>query len=300
MQHDYAVSPTPTDTPPNRLIPLRFAIMEGTSVLSAAGVSSPVTDVHELIAFVLNTPRTRLALVTAITPEQLDRFRSLVAARSRRVPLQHLTGLAGFRYLDLAVGPGVFVPRPETELLVDWGLAAVAGIARPVVVDLCSGSGAIALSVVRECPAAVVYAVEQAPAAVDWLRRNKIATAGPVTIVEGDATDPATLAALDGRVDLVLCNPPYVPDDAAVGPEVAEDPADAVFGGPVGLDVIPGIVARAATLLRPGGAFAVEHDDTHGAAVPELLAAHGGFDRIEAHRDLADRPRFATARRLAH
>jgi release factor glutamine methyltransferase len=302
MPHDYAVSSTAADTSPNRLIPIRHAIVEGVAALTAAGVASPVTDVQELLAFVLETPRARLAIVTGVTPDQLNRFRSLIEARSRRVPLQHLTGVAGFRYLDLAVGPGVFIPRPETELLVEWGLAAIASLAAPVVVDLCSGSGAIALSVAGEHPGSVGYAVERSAAALRWLRQNVDRGPAAVTVVAGDATDPATLAVLDGQVDLVLANPPYVPAGTAVGPEVAgHDPAEAVFGGAAGLDVIRGIVARAAGLLRPGGAFAVEHDDSHATAVPALIAGHGGFERIEEHRDLAGRPRFATAwRALAH
>jgi release factor glutamine methyltransferase len=119
-------------------------------------------------------------------------------------------------------------------------------------------------------------------------------------VVAGDATDPAVLSDLDGQVDLVLCNPPYVPAGTPVAPEVSDDPAAAVFGGPDGLDVIRGVVARAATLLRPGAALAIEHDDTQGATVPQLFRAAGRFADVEAHRDLAGRPRFATARRLAH
>ncbi len=283
--------------------------------MSLAGVASPVNDAHELLAFVLNVPRTRLAAVTGVTPSQLNRLRALAARRAQRVPLQHLTGVAPFRYVELAVGPGVFVPRPETELVAGWGLAHLAdphltdpdkapGTApgpaggAPLVVDLCAGSGALALSVAHERGDAVVYAVELDPAALAWLRRNTAGT--PVRVVAGDATDPTVLAELDGRVDLVLCNPPYVPDGTPVPPEVADhDPPAAVFAGPDGLGVIRGVVARAAALLRPGGALAVEHDDTHASAVPALLGAAGAYDRIEAHRDLAGRPRFATARRLA-
>jgi release factor glutamine methyltransferase len=167
-----------------------------------------------------------------------------------------------------------------------------------VVVDLASGSGAIAVSVATECPAATVYAVERSPAALDWLRRN--ASGVPVRIVEGDVTDPTVLSDVDGQVDLVLCNPPYVPDGSPVDPEVREhDPAEAVFGGPDGLAVIRPLLARVAALLRPGGAVGIEHDDSHGEAVPALLRAAGAFEAVEDHFDLAGRPRFATARRLA-
>jgi release factor glutamine methyltransferase len=131
------------------------------------------------------------------------------------------------------------------------------------------------------------------------LRRNA-AGVDAVTVVAGDVTDPATLSTMDGQVDLVLCNPPYVPDGTPVQPEVAEhDPYRAVFGGPDGLAVIRPVIHRAAGLLRPGGWLGVEHDDSHGEAVPALLRAAGGWTDVTDHRDLAGRPRFATARRLA-
>jgi release factor glutamine methyltransferase len=200
----------------------------------------------------------------------------------------------------------VFIPRPETELLVGWALAAIAGRAAPLVVDLCAGSGAIALSVAHEHPGAVVVAVEQSAEALPWLRRNaasvsgSVSGSGSVTVVEGDAVSPATLSDLDGRVDAVLSNPPYVPSASPVPPEVADhDPAAAVFAGPDGLELIRDLVTRAATLLKPGGVVAIEHDDTHGEAVPDLLRATGAFGKIEDHDDLTGRPRFATAYRLA-
>jgi release factor glutamine methyltransferase len=170
------------------------------------------------------------------------------------------------------------------------------------VVDLCSGSGAIALAVAHEVPEARVYAVERSPDALEWLRRNAAerAAAGdrPIEVVAGDVTDPAVLCELEGRVDVVLCNPPYVPDAAPVAPEVADhDPAEAVFGGPDGLSIIRPVVARAAALLGSGGVVGIEHDDSHGVAVPDLLRADGRFTQVRDERDLADRPRFATARR---
>lgn len=264
---------------------------------------SPRADAEILAAYALGMPRGRLALVDGFTPGQRARYDDLVAARARRVPLQHLTGTAGFRQLGLAVGPGVFVPRPETELLAGWGIRAAQGAGqRPVVVDLCSGCGAIALAVANEVPSARVYAVELEPAALGWLRRNagdrRRAGDPAVCVVAGDVTDPAVLAHLDGAVDVVLVNPPYVPDRVAVPPEVADhDPAVAVFGGADGLSVIGPVIARAAALLRPGGWFGIEHDDSHGIAVPRLLAATGQFTTIADEPDLAGRPRFATARR---
>jgi release factor glutamine methyltransferase len=255
-------------------------------------------DAEILAAHVLGVPRGRLALVDGFTDEQLAEFDALVARRAGGEPVQHLVGSAGFRHLELAVGPGVFVPRPETELLAGWAITLI----RPgtTVVDLCSGSGAIALAVANEVPGTRVYAVERSPAALAWLRRNAEARAAagdpPIHVVEGDAADPAVLGGLDGTVDAVLCNPPYVPAGAPVPADVADhDPPDAVFAGADGLAVIRPVIARAAALLRPGGVFGVEHDDSQGTAVPALLRAHGCFTDIEDHRDLAGRPRYATA-----
>ncbi|MEH0936302.1 peptide chain release factor N(5)-glutamine methyltransferase [Micromonospora psammae] len=272
--------------------------------LAAAGVPSARAEAELLAAYVLDVPRGRLALADGFTAEQRDRFDALVARRTAREPLQHLTGSAAFRHLELAVGPGVFVPRPETELLAGWGIEVARARPAPVVVDLCSGSGAIALSVAQEVPGARVVAVERSPAALEWLRRNAAgrAAAGdrPIEVVAADVTDPELLAELVGRVDVLLCNPPYVPRAVAVPPEVAgHDPDEAVFGGTDGLDVIRPVVDRAATLLGPSGALGVEHDDTHGAAVPGLLAADGRYTAVTEHRDLAGRPRFATASRRA-
>jgi release factor glutamine methyltransferase len=218
-------------------------------------------------------------------------FFAMVERRAAREPLQHICGNAPFRYLEVAVGPGVFVPRPETELLVDAVLPALTALSAPVVVDLCAGTGAIALSVAREVRGATVYAVEVHDAALEWLRRN----AGiEVAVVAGDVTDPALLARLHGQVDAVVSNPPYVPLGTSVEPEVRADPAEAVFGGADGMSLIPDVIARAAALLRPGGVLAVEHDATHGEAVPRLLRSDAWRD-VADHRDLAGQPRYATA-----
>nr|WP_232343933.1 peptide chain release factor N(5)-glutamine methyltransferase [Actinoplanes awajinensis] len=263
--------------------------------LAAAGVSSPRVDAEWLAAHVLDVPRGRLVLVDTIRAEEADRFRELVAGRAKRVPLQHLVGTAAFRHLELAVGDGVFVPRPETELLAGWGIERT--VPGATVVDLCSGSGAIALSVADESPAGRVIAVERSPEALPWLRRNATGHA-TVEVLEADVTDPDLLAELRGQVDVLLCNPPYVPVGTPVPPEVSDhDPADAVFGGADGLSVIRPVIALAAALLKPGGWVGIEHDDVHGAAVPALLRADGRFTEVTAHDDLTGRPRYATARR---
>ena len=270
-------------------------LAEAVAELSAAGVASPRVDAELLAAHVLEIPRGRLALMDSMRQDELRRFRVLVAERARRIPLQHLLGMAAFRHLELSVGDGVFVPRPETELLAGWGIEhALSG---GIVVDLCSGAGAIALSVADETNAKMVYAVERSLVALSFLRRN--AAAYPtIQVVEGDVTDPGLLADLEESVDVVLCNPPYVPDGTPVPPEVSDhDPAEAVFGGADGLEVIRPVIALAARLLKSGGHVGIEHDDVQGDAVPALLREDGRFAEVTAHRDLAGRPRFATARR---
>jgi len=283
---------------------LRRLVADAAARLADAGVASPRHDAEALAASLLGVGRSRLLTTPDLDPDQAERYAALVDERARRVPLQHLTGVAGFRHLELAVGPGVFVPRPETEQLVGWALAALRdeGLARPLVVDLCTGSGAIALAVASELPGACVHAVERETLALAWARRNAAARAGsgdtPIVLHAGDAAHPGVLADLDGTVDLVLTNPPYVPDGARVEPEVGEhDPPAALWGGPDGLRVVRTLVARAAVLLRPGGLLGVEHADVQGEAVPALLRAAGGWTDVADHPDLAGRPRFTTGRR---
>ncbi|HEV2089083.1 MAG TPA: peptide chain release factor N(5)-glutamine methyltransferase, partial [Cryptosporangiaceae bacterium] len=261
----------------------------------------PRHDAEALAAHVLGG-RAALLGRERFDAHQAERYEDLVAERIRRVPLQHLTGVAGFRHLDLAVGPGVFVPRPETELLAGWGIEQAATLASPVVVDLCTGSGAIALAVAQEVPTARVYAVEREEHALAWAARNATAreAAGDrgITLVHADATHAVTLAELDGTVDIVLTNPPYVPDGSVVPPEVADhDPGAALWGGPDGLDVVRRLLVRAAALLRPGGVVGVEHADVQGESLSGLLARGGHWEDVSDHPDLAGRPRFTTARR---
>ena len=282
--------------------PLRLAILEAERLLTGAGVDSARAEAELIAAHVLGVERTRLPLVPLVDPPVVDAIGRLVAQRAKRVPLQHLTGWAAMGPLLIDVGAGVFVPRPETELLLAWALATLDGVRSPVVVDLCTGSGALALAVQNLRPDAAVHAVELDTSALAWARRNsdkRVAEGDqPIRLHSGDVADPALLTDLDGMVDVVLCNPPYVPSSTVVPPEVAEhDPAIAVFGGPDGLDVIRHVVGLSARLLRAGGSVAIEHDDTHGEAVPALLAARRVLTDVADHLDLAGRPRYATARK---
>ncbi|MET7773391.1 peptide chain release factor N(5)-glutamine methyltransferase [Nocardia sp. NPDC005366] len=281
-------------------IALRPAINEAAEVLRQAGVHSPRADAEQLAAHLLGVERTRLVLVPLVEPALLERYRDLVARRARRIPLQHLTGVAAMGEIDLAVGPGVFVPRPETELLFAWALAFLETLPhdhQPIVVDLCTGSGALALAIAHARPDAQVHAVELDAKALEWARRNadnRIADGDTaITLHSDDATDPALLTELNGRVDVVVSNPPYIPDGTALDPEVADhDPHRALFGGADGLDVIRGMIPGITRLLRPGGAVAIEHDDSNGSELAALLDKDGEFVEIVEHPDLAGRPRF--------
>jgi release factor glutamine methyltransferase len=261
-------------------------------------------DAELLLAAVLDVPRARLLTLADVPDDAAARFAALLDQRADRVPLQHLTGRAPFRHLELAVGPGVFVPRPETERLTGWALDRLAGLDAPVVVDLGTGSGAIALSIAHEHPGARVTAVERDAGAIEWTRHNAAArtTAGdrPVEVLAGDMTDPQLLRELDGTVDVVVSNPPYVPEGARVPREVADhDPPLALWGGPDGLDVVRGLLVTAARLLRPGGWLGIEHADAQGESLPALVRRQGAFTDVEDHPDLAGRPRFTTARRAS-
>jgi len=274
---------------------LRATIAEAAVRLAAAGVASPRYDAEELAGHVLGVSRSELVLLERLRSSAAERYAELVEQRAARVPLQHLTGVAGFRRLELAVGPGVFVPRPETEVLVEWALSRLKPGA--LVVDLCAGSGAVALAIADEAPGVTVHAVEREEYALAWARRNVEATGLPVTLHCGDVADPAVLAPLAGIVDLVTANPPYIPVGATVEPEVAEhDPPAALWGGRDGLDVVRAVERAAARLLRPGGLVAVEHADAQGDSVPAVFARAGWADVVD-HPDLAGRPRVTTARR---
>jgi release factor glutamine methyltransferase len=281
---------------------LRLALIEAEKTLAAAGVPSPRVDAELLAEHVVGVPRGRLVTVPMVEPSVVERYRHLVERRATREPLQHVLGTAVLGPVTVAVGLGVFTPRPETELLLRWGLDAIADVASPLVVDLCTGSGALALAVATARPDAAVHAVEADHAALAWARRNVAAhVAGggrSVTLHAVDVRRADLLPELESRVDLVLCNPPYVPDGTPLPPEVAEwDPPGAVYAGPDGLEVIRAVVTLSAGLLRYGGWLAIEHDDTHGEAVPALLQRRRVLTDVQEHRDLTGRPRFATARR---
>ncbi|HEV7654549.1 MAG TPA: peptide chain release factor N(5)-glutamine methyltransferase [Mycobacteriales bacterium] len=272
-------------------------VRAATRLLADAGVASPRHDAEELAAHVLGVPRSRLVLLDRLPADAAGRYAELVRERAARVPLQHLTGVAGFRRLELAVGPGVFIPRPETEVLVDWALARLAP--GDLVVDLCAGSAAIALAIADEAPGVRVHAVELEEHALAWAARNVTRTGLPVTLHRGDVADPSVLAALDGTVDLVTANPPYIPVGAAgVEREVAEhDPPAALWGGEDGLVTVRAVERAAARLLGPGGLVAVEHADLQGESVPAVFA-RAGWAEVEDHPDLVGRARFTTARRI--
>lgn len=310
---DTATSGTAQARTPGARTPLWPALAQATETLRAAGVHSPRADAEYLAAHVLGVQRTRLALLPSLTAEQLSHFTELVVRRAKRIPLQYLTGTAVMGDIDVAVGPGVFVPRPETELLFAWALGQLATRRQrdtAVVVDLCTGSGALALAIAHARPDVVVHAVEHDPDAARWARRNadtqRNAGDTPIALHQGDVTDPGVLSDLNDAVDLIVANPPYVPTQrrasdtglSELDPEVfAHDPHVALFGGADGLAVITPMIATIARLLRAGAVAAVEHDESHGAQVAQLFSVTGQFTAIMEHPDLSGRPRFVAARK---
>ena len=279
--------------------------------LAEAGVESPRAEAELIAAHVHGVRRTELH---TLPDSAFDaRFWESVGRRAAREPLQHITGLAYFRYLELEVGPGVFVPRPETEVMTGWAIDRLhqMDVAEPLVVDLGTGSGAIALAIAQEVPRARVHAVEADPIARTWTECNigRVAAAAPYTVgrVTLHGTDftgtarsgepgAADLGALDGKADLVISNPPYIPVGATVPPEVGEyDPPAALWSGADGLDAIRGVERVARRLLRPGGLVAVEHGAPQGAAVYWVFCEEAGWRDTRNHKDLARRDRFVTA-----
>ncbi len=282
---------------------LRATILSASAALDAAGVPSPTVDAEELAAYLLAVPRTRLGMTPLVESSWVQQYRDLVARRAQRIPLQHLIGEVQFGRARIRVGAGVFIPRPETESILAWAIDAIRTVPAPVIIDLCSGSGAIALALSLARPDARVIAVERSPSALAWARRNvcdHIAAGGsPVEVRGGDFADQRMLADLDAVADLVTVNPPYVPEGTPVDPEVGcHDPPEAVFAGPDGLAVIRPLISVVAGLLKVGGVLAIEHDGTQGRSVPALLAARRVLTDVSEHDDLTGRPRFVTARRV--
>lgn len=273
-------------------------LRSGKEQVLAAGL--PEVDAEILLAHVLGI--SRMELHNAVTVENAinaigdtavieETFWKLLDRRSSHEPLQYLTGTAYFRYLELEVGPGVLVPRPESELLVEAVLKNIESRTEAAisVVDLGSGSGALALAIATEAPQSHLIAVEKDPAAIQWLRKNVSRIDETVRIVESDVVD-----ALEGvKCDVVIANPPYIPDTEELPQDVAEhEPALALFGGPLGIDVPLQFISAAARLLKSGGFFAIEHHESHPEAIAIAMAE--SFDEILLHNDLAGRPRFTT------
>jgi release factor glutamine methyltransferase len=283
---------------------VRPLLTQAVSQLRQVGVDSPEQDARQLLAYAVGIELARLPLLDAVEDDQASNFQALIERRARRVPLQHLTGRAHFRYLELEVGPGVFVPRPETEVMTGWAIehlrpmvyAVARGQSRhlPVVVELGTGSGAIAKSIATELTGTRVHAVEMSEEAAAYAARNLADTT-----VELYVRDMAgALPELNGAVDLVIANPPYIPLDAfeSVVPEVRDhDPILALVSGQDGLDAIRAVVAEAVRLLRPAGLLCVEHADVQGESVQQILLDSKAFAGVRDHRDLAGRSRFVTA-----
>jgi len=282
---------------------LDAALADAARRLAEAGVPSPQADAELLAGHVLELGRGEVAaraLAGAELPEAAAiAFWRLVGRRAAREPLQHLTGVAHFRSLSLRVGPGAFVPRPETEVVAQFAIDALAAVAapEPIAVDLGTGSGAIAIALATEVAHARVYAVELSADAFVWAKQNAMAArADNLTLVHGDLAD--ALPELDGTVDVVVSNPPYIPTGAIPrDPEVRlHDPELALYGGEDGLEVVRALEATARRLLRPGGVLVIEHGELQGREIARLLA-DAGWRAVATHPDLVGRPRATTALR---
>ncbi|MBO1750860.1 peptide chain release factor N(5)-glutamine methyltransferase [Actinotalea sp. BY-33] len=284
---------------------LRDLVRGAARVLEEAGVPSPAHDAAALAARALGVDRLDLVLPPPVPAGFAGTYAELVERRRRREPLQHIVGTTGFRHLVLAVEAGVFVPRPETESVAQVAIDEAQLLVRrgesPAVVDLCCGAGGIALSVALEVPGATVTAVDLSAEAVDLTRRNHAASGlPPIRLEQGDATASDVLADLDGAVDVVVSNPPYIPPDAVpTEPEVRDhDPDLALYGGGLdGLEVPRGVMTTAIRLLRPGGLLVMEHAEVQAAALREAAAATSALVDVRTMPDLAGRDRMVVARR---
>jgi release factor glutamine methyltransferase len=315
-------------------VTVRDMLVDAERRLSAAGISSPPVDAAEIMAFALGTTRNRLFLQDEVTPEQRVHIEQLLTRRLSRTPLQHLLGSTGFRHIEVEVGPGVFIPRPETELVTEAAIRelAVQPVGERIAVDLCSGSGAIAISLGLEVEGSRIHAVELSDDAIGWTRRNvdayqaRLSAVGSgVDVVHDDVAVVAdqghSLSRLAGRVAVVIANPPYIPDHMIPRePEVRDhEPSMALYGGDDGLDVVRALLRTAAVLMRPDGLLVIEHADVQGMAagargVPGVVSAMtvdpllSGLVNLplgaKVFRSVTDRidlnglPRFTLARRV--
>lgn len=275
------------------------ALKLATEKFTTAGIISPRVDAELVGCFILEIDRSEIALLVidnqAFPEDKLPDFLEAVQRREKREPLQHITRSAPFRHLELEVGPGVFVPRPETEQLVELAIQKTQMVNTPLIVDLCSGSGAIAISMSTELENANVFAVELSEEAFEYLKRN-FQKYGLDTKTLRNENLTTALGELQGQVDLVVSNPPYIPDAAVpIDLEVQLfDPSIALYGGVDGLDVIREISTRALYLLRPGGHLVLEHANTQAPAIGELLLTQG-WQEIVSSQDLSGKNRMISA-----
>lgn len=304
---------------------IRDILVDAQHRLSNAGIDSAATESAELLAHVLAVPRNRLFMQDTVDEDDRISFERLMAKRLNRIPLQHIMGTAAFRRIELEVGPGVFIPRPESELVAEAAIRFLNELTNPIAVDLCTGSGAIAISLAIEVPGTRVIGIELSPDAYPWLEQNirKFDPVVPVEVHQIDATDYSAevFVGLSGKCDVVTCNPPYIPVDMVPrDPEVRiHEPAMALYGGADGLEVIRGIAKTAALLLKPGGLLVVEHADVQGPDAGEMsvvsvlrgvqldeeLATYipgvpGDllFSEVSDRQDFNQRPRFTVATRV--
>jgi len=281
------------------------ALPRGSTALADVGIDSARTETELLLAHACGITRTELKrrIVIGLTMDDAEAatFAKLIEKRANHIPLQHLIGTAPFRYLDLKVGPGVFIPRPETEVVAGYAINWLKNEqhkndpAQPIAVDLCTGTGAIAIAIATECPGAKVYAVELNEPAYQWAAQNINTYAPEIKLINGDAL--TALPKLNGQVDLVISNPPYLaPHELPNQPEVhRHDPPMALYGqGPDGITVPTGVAQTAARLLKPGGLLVMEHGD-HQAAALLAIVQQLPFTKVQSHRDLTNRDRFVTA-----
>jgi len=269
------------------------AVAATSTLLHGAGIVSAPAEARLLVSHVLGVDPSQMALVEALTAAQEQELRQLADRRRSGIPLQYVVGRAYFRTTSVRVGPGVFIPRPETEVLAGWAIGEV-GQGRAAVVELCAGSGAISRAIAVEAAPAAQWAVEISARAFAYLAQNLADV--PVTAVQADMAD--CLSGLNGRIDLVVANPPYLPESQreSLPPDVYFDPCEALFAAGDGLDAVRVVARTAMRLLKPGGAVGCEHGDDQAASARQVFG-EAGFTDVRDWTDLAGRPRFVTARK---